>query len=64
MAVISSAFGSVNLTDDDASKFRRQVTYGKPKAAAKASLDRGVKLVSAFRDGERSLTFTAPTKSK
>lgn len=41
MAVISSAFGQVKLTESDAKKFKNQVTYGKPKATAKATAEKG-----------------------
>ncbi|MDP1617059.1 hypothetical protein [Phenylobacterium sp.] len=64
MAVISSTFGSVTLTDEDAKKFKRQVTYGKPKASAKESVTRGVKLAGDFRQGNRELTFKAPAKAR
>jgi len=56
MAVNSTAFGSVTLTGDDAKKFKRQVTFGKPKATAKASVKRGVELAEAFRANKRTLT--------
>ncbi len=64
MAVISSTFGSVTLTEEDAKKFKRQVTYGKPKAAARASVERGVKLAGEFRSGNRTLTIKAPALTK
>lgn len=64
MAVISSMFGSVTLTEEDAKKFKRQVTYGKPKAAAKVSIERGVKLAGEFRTGNRTLTIKAPARVK
>lgn len=64
MAVISSAFGSVTLTEDDAKKFKNQVTYGKPKPQAKESVARGVKLAADFREGNRSVTFKAPVKAR
>jgi hypothetical protein len=64
MAVISTAFGSVTLTDEDAKKFKRQVTYGKPKAAASASVARGVELATNFRNNNRELTLKAPVKGR
>lgn len=64
MAVQSSAFGSVTLTEEDAKKFQNQVTYGKPKASARESVYRGVKLASEFRTGGRELTFKAPVKAR
>lgn len=60
MAVKSSAFGSVTLTEDDARKFKRQVVYGRPKASAKEGVQLGMKMATEFRNSDRSLTFTAP----
>ncbi len=48
MSISSNAFGRVVLTDDDAAKFKNQVTYGRPKAAAKRSVVEGVKLSQAL----------------
>ena len=64
MAVISSAFGSVTLTEEDAKKFKRQVSYGKPKASAKESVERGVKLAGQFRSSNRSMTLKVPAKAR
>lgn len=50
MAIRSNAFGRVTLTENDAKKFERQVTYGKPKSEAQESLKRGVKLAQSLRD--------------
>jgi hypothetical protein len=44
MSIRSHAFGRVTLTGQDARKFKNQVAYGKPSAAAKASVRSGVKL--------------------
>ena len=44
MSIISHAFSRVVLTGDDAAKFKAQVTYGRPKAAAKRSVAEGVKM--------------------
>jgi len=44
LSIISHEFGRVKLTDADATKFKNQVTYGRPKAAAKAAVAEGVKL--------------------
>lgn len=60
MAVRSTAFGSVTLTEEDAKKFNRQVTYGRPKAAAVQSVERGVAMAKAFRSSGRMLTVTLP----
>lgn len=64
MAVHSSTFGSVTLTDEDAKKFKRQVTYGKPKAGARESVERGVKMAGDFRASNRELSFKAPVKGR
>jgi hypothetical protein len=50
MAIRSNAFGRVTLTENDAKKFERQVTYGKPKSAAQEGLKRGAKLAQSLRD--------------
>jgi hypothetical protein len=57
MAIKSDAFGRVTLTESDARKFERQVTFGKPKAAAKESLKRGSELVQSLRDSGGRITF-------
>jgi hypothetical protein len=44
MSIKSNAFGRVVLTDTDAAKFKNQVTYGRPKAAAKRNVSVGIKL--------------------
>lgn len=44
MAIQSNAFGRVTLTDQDAKKFQTQVTYGRPKPAAREAAKRGVML--------------------
>ena len=56
MSIKSNAFGGVTLSGRDAKKFKDQVTYGKPKAAAMASVKRGVALSRIFdQDGKISL---------
>jgi hypothetical protein len=49
MSIKSSAFGRVVLTDADAKKFKAQVTYGRPKAAAKRNVEDGIKLSDDLR---------------
>lgn len=61
MAVISSAFGQVKLTDDDAKKFRNQVTYGKPKATAKTTASKGSALFRQYQS-KGKVTFKAKAK--
>lgn len=62
MAIHSTAFGSVTLTEDDAKKFKNQVTYGRPKANASAAVSRGVEMAREFRE-TRSLKITLNVKS-
>lgn len=44
MSITSHAFGRVKLTEADAAKFKKQVTYGRPKEAAKRGVAEGVVL--------------------
>jgi hypothetical protein len=44
MSIKSHAFGRVMLTGSDAKKFRDQVKYGRPKAAAKVNVTAGIEL--------------------
>lgn len=63
MAVISSAFGQVKLTDTDAKKFKNQVTYGKPKASAQDTVARGQQLFNELQTtGKVKLTLKALAK--
>jgi len=48
MSVVSSTFGGVQLSADDAKKFNDQVTYGRPKPAAVASFARGRPLAKQY----------------
>lgn len=48
MSVASETFGGVRLSDNDAKKFKDQITYGRPKAAAINSLARGQKLLKEY----------------
>ncbi|ODP39282.1 hypothetical protein [Sphingomonas turrisvirgatae] len=50
MSIKSTAFGRVVLTDADAKKFVNQVTYGKPKQAARESVARGLSLSRQLRE--------------
>jgi len=49
MAIHSSKFGVTRLTKDDATRFHRQVTYGRPSKSAAASLKEGKKLLQAIQ---------------
>jgi len=61
MSINSTAFGRVVLTDSDAAKFRNQVTYGRPKAAARRNVVEGVKLSQALaKDGSIKLRLKEP----
>lgn len=48
MAVKSTVFGGVVLSGKEAEKFRRQVTYGRPKKAASVSAKKGDRLRAEF----------------
>ena len=50
MSIKSSTFGRVELTGDDAKKFRRQVTYGRAKPAAKEAVARGIALSRSLKE--------------
>jgi hypothetical protein len=63
MAIKSNAFGRVTLTGEDAAKFKRQVTYGRPNVHAKSNVEKGVELVRAFRSNGRKLTFSVDSKN-
>lgn len=61
MSIASHAFGRVKLTEADAVKFKKQVTYGRPKAAAKVSVKEGVKLSESLgKDGSIKLHLKEP----
>ena len=49
MAIKSNAFGRVVLSGRDAKKFAAQVTYGKPKQAAKVNAKRGSEMLREMR---------------
>jgi hypothetical protein len=57
------AFGRVTLTGKDAEKFRNQVTYGKPKAAAKESVKRGLEMVRAMSKSRKG-QFTVKLEAR
>lgn len=58
VSIISHAFGRVQLTGADAIKFKNQVTYGRPKAAAKAGAVAGAALSEALsKDGVVRITL-------
>ena len=49
MSIKSDSFSGVVLTKKDAEKFRSQVTYGRPNAAAVESVRRGLKHTDEFQ---------------
>jgi hypothetical protein len=48
MAVHSNTFGDLQLSGEDAKKFRSQVTSGRTSAAAKASAAKGIAAATAL----------------
>ncbi|ADE14160.1 hypothetical protein Nhal_0987 [Nitrosococcus halophilus Nc 4] len=48
MSVKTTVFGGIHLSGEDAEKFERQVTYGRPKKAAKEGYERGKLLVEEY----------------
>ena len=49
MAIHSNPFGGVHLTGKDAEKFLRQVRYGRPNAAVKATAAEAKEMDEKFR---------------
>lgn len=58
MAVKTSALGAIYLSGDDADKFRKQITYGRPKKAANAALEKGLKLLREYESKGYALIKT------
>lgn len=50
MAVHTSIFGGVRLTDEDAKAFRKQIDEGRPSQAAKDALKAGRKMVAEYKE--------------
>jgi hypothetical protein len=61
MGIKSHAFGRVTLTDRDAEKFKAQITYGKPKAAAVVGVHRGIEMSRTLASGGK-VTITVSRK--
>jgi hypothetical protein len=57
MAIKSHAFGRVTLTGEDATKFKKQVAYGRPTKAAIETAKRGAVMAREMRDNGGKLTF-------
>ena len=49
MSIKSNPFGGVELSGEDAKEFRKQVTYGSAKPAAKDAVARGMLLSGLLR---------------
>jgi hypothetical protein len=49
MAIHSSNFGVTTVTKEDATRFHRQVVYGRPSKSAVASLKEGKKLLQSIQ---------------
>jgi hypothetical protein len=58
VSIKSHAFGRVTLTGRDATKFKNQVVYGRPKVAAVESAKRGVEMSRAFQANGGKVTLT------
>jgi hypothetical protein len=48
MSVKTTVFGGIRLSGEEAIKFERQVTYGRPKKAAKEAYKRGEVLIEEY----------------
>jgi len=62
MAIKSNAFGRVVLSGQDAKKFADQVTYGKPKGAAKVNAKRGSEMLRQMRLGKSRSAVSSGSK--
>jgi hypothetical protein len=60
--IISKTFGGVVLSGEDASKFERQVKYGRGNGRAQEALNRGDELLR--QHGEGKLGDTAASDSR
>lgn len=64
VSISSTAFGPLVLTGADAVKFKKQVTYGRPKTAARRNVVEGVKLSKALaKVGSIKLRLNGPACS-
>lgn len=64
MSIQSHAFGRVTLTGEDARKFKRQMTHGKPKKAAVESVKRGVEFSRVFQKEGRVVLTASRAQAK
>lgn len=56
MAITSTAFGRVTLTDKDAERFKHQVRYGRSSEASRTAVSEGIKLARQL-DKKGVVTF-------
>lgn len=61
MSIISHAFGRVTLTGKDATKFERQVRFGRSNTASRSAVLEGVKLAKQL-NGKGSVRFKLSPK--
>lgn len=64
MAVKSTPFGAVVLSDDDARKFRLQVTHGRPKKVAIESMVKGDAMRAEFQKTGRVIVRARATTTR
>ncbi|MEJ1381605.1 MAG: hypothetical protein RPT95_11700 [Candidatus Sedimenticola sp. (ex Thyasira tokunagai)] len=62
MSVKTTVFGGVRLSGEDAEKFMRQVTYGRPKEAAKEAYASGKAAVAEMN--KKGYATISPRKVK
>jgi hypothetical protein len=53
MAVYTNTFGGLQLTGDDAKKFRNQVRHGRTSEAARQTASRGRGMAASISRGEQ-----------
>lgn len=60
MSVKTTIFGGITLSGEDAKAFKRQITYGRPKKAAREAYARGSELVAEYN--RKGYATIRPTK--
>lgn len=59
MAVVSNTFGGLRLSGEDAAKFRRQVSFGRPSDRARASVQQRIEAARQLvRNGTVTIAST------
>ncbi|MBM3928453.1 MAG: hypothetical protein FJ335_08360 [Sphingomonadales bacterium] len=57
MAVVSNSFGGLRLTGEDAAKFRRQVSFGRPGGQVRSSVQQRIAAARLLvRDGSVTIS--------